>query len=225
MALSRARRATLVLLLGSSALVSACHHEPRTASEECYRRVALRRAFSGGRFDETAEAIQQTRCDAIASEERETAREEERRQEASRAESEERAHDDAQHFAAIRAAPRVPELGAMVPEMRATCEKQRAHFIQKSDAVYVCRLVGATLFACTVDDNLAADRCDGYYEGAELTDARDRVAETLGPPTSKSVTGGSRVFGWAGAGLSVLVQMYPHGVRMTTSRKPIADEQ
>jgi hypothetical protein len=178
-----------------------------------------------GHTDPTAEAIQDARCDALAQEERQVAREDAREtREAEAAEdarSNEAARRDSARLAAIRAAPKVPELGSTIAESRVICEHQRGQFISKTDTTYTCRIVGLPLFACTIGDSLRTDRCDGYYEGAELADVRQKVESKFGPPTSETVDAGFRVFGWETESTSLYVKMYAQGVRVTTSSKPL----
>lgn len=120
---------------------------------------------------------------------------------------------------AARRTPRVPELGATLPETRALCEQQRGVYVNRLSTVG-CHVGGATIFACTLDAESRADRCDGYYETADVATTRRAVEAAIGTPPKESVSAdGFRVFEWVNGGEVVTVTMYAKGVRMTHARR------
>jgi len=119
------------------------------------------------------------------------------------------------HIEAIRRSPTVPELGATVAEIRAICTQQRGEFVTVSSRVG-CRIRSQVIFACTLDDESRTDRCDGFYEGADLVASRKATEAKLGLPVRESVSAdGFRVFEWANGAETVIITMYARGVRIT----------
>ena len=119
-------------------------------------------------------------------------------------------------LAAIRQNPKVPELGATRAEAKVICERERGLWVDKDDKVG-CKVGGAVVFACAADE-LKMTRCTTYYEGAELTDWKERTIERLGAPESETISeNGFRVFEWANGTTSLT--MYERGVELTVSNK------
>lgn len=207
----------IALCLAIIPIIAACR-EPKTAEDECRNRNTLRRVGRGvsSAQNPVADTLEESRCDEIGREER--AERKERAAEA-KAERARRAELDRQTNAAlaqIRSSPRVPEIGAPLAELKVICGRQRGQFFTK--APYVgCTVGGPAIFACQLDDdgNLVT-RCDGYYEGADLSDSRRRIEEKLGQPERVGTSAeGFRIFIWAGG--TVQLTMYDRGVRMTTA--------
>lgn len=136
---------------------------------------------------------------------------------ARRAEAARPAPVDDEGLAAIRRAPKVPELGATQGEANLLCKRQRGRAREVRGSV-ACAVGDALLFACHLDDQEVFDRCDAYFEGSDPVEVRDGMAKSLGTWDTK-VRDGVRVFSWPGAGVSISV--YEPGVRVTTT-KPIS---
>lgn len=125
---------------------------------------------------------------------------------------------------AVRRSPRVPDLGATIAEMRTLCEQQRGSYVNRSSTIG-CRVGADVLFACTLDSDSRADRCDGFYETADVVASRRAVENALGNAPKESLSAeGYRVFEWANGNETVSVTMYSKGVRMTHARR-VGDAQ
>jgi hypothetical protein len=119
---------------------------------------------------------------------------------------------------------RVPDLGAPSTETRTLCEQQRGSYVDR-DSTIGCRVGGQTIFACTLNSDGRTDRCDGFYETADLASSRSAVEKAIGvPPTETLSSEGYRVFEWENGNETVTVTMYAKGVRMTHTRR-VADGQ
>lgn len=150
------------------------------------------------------------RCDDVA----------EARMRAAGASAERLSDDSDPAVVAVRRSPRVPEVGATVAEIRSLCQQQRAEFVNRS-AVLGCRIRNDQIFACTLDTDSRADRCDGYYESADIAASRQLVESKLGPPVHETVSGdGFRVFEWTTSNETITLTMYAKGVLMTHARLP-----
>lgn len=164
------------------------------------------------RTNPVADAVENARCDALAQGERQEARaaaQERRATNAARTQQEQAA---AAELASIRRRPEVPELGGTSAEARVLCERQRGAFSVNGESL-ACLVGGLPIFACATGGARLV-RCDGYYEDADLTASRRTVEERLGPPETETVADGFRVFSWKSS--TVLMTMYPHGVRLST---------
>lgn len=199
---------------------------PQSRAEACRNGNSWNRVgrAANGKDNSTTNAVEDLHCDAVEANEQAAGRErraEQRAQEASDEQARvERQGSDRRLSAElenIRRAPSVPEVGATVAEAQVLCTQQRGTFVSKPAGVG-CRIRGLQLFACTMSDG-QADRCDGYYEGADFAVTRRSVEAKLGPPTRESVSSdGFRVFEWSGGSETVVVTMYAKGVRMTHAR-------
>lgn len=191
-------------------LIAACN-PPQTAAEACRRQNAGNR-FSRGlnrQNSAVADAVEDARCDAIEREERAEARE----RSAANAKAVAARREE---LARTRREPSTPELGATPAEVRVLCERQRGVFQLDPNGVFGCRVGGPLAFAGVVRDGRVV-RVDGYFEGADLATTRARVSESMGPPTSETVSPeGFRVFVWEGT-RAVVVTMYANGVRVSVS--------
>jgi hypothetical protein len=120
-------------------------------------------------------------------------------------------------LAAIRQAPNIPELGATIQEAKILCERQRGQF-REDGIVAACRVGGSLIFVCKVDQAHQFNRCDGYYESADLASSRREIERQLGTPPSRErvSSSGYRVFEWSGDKWLILITSYDRGVRMTT---------
>jgi hypothetical protein len=132
--------------------------------------------------------------------------------------------DESPALVSVRRAPRVPELGATLPETRVLCEQQHGAFTNDSSSA-ACRVGRQLIFACALDQASRADRCDGYYEAADVVTSRQALEAKLGLPPKESLSPeGFRVFEWANGNETVSVTMYAKGVRMTHTRRATAGE-
>jgi hypothetical protein len=118
---------------------------------------------------------------------------------------------------AIQKKPRFPELGATRAEARAICERERGSWIDRGEKVG-CQIEHANVFACELDEQSSARACTHWKLGADLTDERDTIAETNGPPTSVARgERGFREYTWKAPTKTITLSGYPAGVSVTES--------
>lgn len=202
------------------AVSSAACRPARTASERCRKVNALSRMTTPQRDrDRVAETLEDMRCDAMEHEERREARHREVLDREREAQTEDANRKLEAVIAEIRRAPRVPELGSTRIEVRVLCEQQRAALYEQG-SVMTCAIRRVPLYTCTLDAGNIVDRCDGYFEAADLAAQRGSMTAQLGQPNREGVSAdGFRFFGWSAGERSVVITMYPRGVRVTTMRE------
>lgn len=217
----------VLVLFSFLALGSA--HRGQTKADNC--RVGNAIGHMGQPKDRVAEAIEDQRCDNLAQQERQQRALDQiaeearlaRQAEQKRVEAEATQQQQAANLAAeadadarqreTRAHPKIPELRATVSEARAICLQQSGKFVD--DSALRCTVGGRAIFVCSVDRTERVERCDGFYEGAELSEVRRRTETQYGPATSGGVTrDGFRIFKWQADGIEVNLAMYEHGVRV-----------
>lgn len=193
---------------------------PQTQAEACHRQNAANRfgRSINRQNSAVANAVEDSRCDAIEREERADARERASAESKAAAQRDARnAELDAQ-LATVRAAPSVPELGATTAEAKIMCERQRGNFAV-AEGRFGCRVGGPVVFAGTVDDGRIV-QTDAYYEGADLGSARLKVSSALGSPRDEQVSpDGFRVFTWVEPDRVVVLTMYAKGVRLSVQTR------
>jgi len=115
---------------------------------------------------------------------------------------------------AIQKHPKFPELGATRAEARAVCEHERGAWIDRGEKVG-CQILRANVFACEVDEG-AMRACTHWKLGADLTDERDTISETIGKPSSVGRGDrGFRVYTWETPTKTTTLSGYPAGVIVT----------
>ena len=119
-------------------------------------------------------------------------------------------------LAEIRANPKYPEIGATTAEAKTICTNERGQWVDQ-DAKLGCKLGGAVIFACSVDDDGTTTRCTHWLEGAELAETRRNMVEAHGQPESQDVANGYRVFKWSDG---TVLTGYERGVMITESKTP-----
>ncbi len=195
-----------------------------TAAERCRSSAAASQVMRGfsGKQNPVATALEDGRCDALEAQERsvEHQRNQERSADVTRRAELDRQVDVA--LAEIRRSPNVPEIGATVREGAVICERQRGAYSERIGsgprfddiAVVTCRVGGQPIFSCLVTEGRTT-RCDAFYEGGDLAEARRRLQASLGPAETETVSDdGFRVFTWRNG--AVVLTMYATGVRVST---------
>jgi hypothetical protein len=135
--------------------------------------------------------------------------------EATEAAANQQATDDEALFKQIQQHPKFPELGAMKPEAKATCEHERGQWIEQGTKVG-CKLRGESLFACQLADDGTMNGCTHWKLGADLTDERDAIMEKNGAPTtSERGERGFRVYTWSTPTKTITLTAYAAGVIVT----------
>jgi hypothetical protein len=166
---------------------------PRSPSEACKQR------------GEAAD-----RCEALAREEQFQAKQLEV--------EEERALDRqqdpilARELAAVRQAPRAPDLGGGIEDARVACDQQHGRYESVPPNGF-CRVGGVRIFTCAVDAKERLSRCDTYHEKADLLAKRAAMEKELGAPEREAEWSGFRVFVWKKG--TAAVAGYARGVRVT----------
>jgi len=195
----------------------------KTPSEACRRQAAANRMGRSFAPDPRLDAIENIRCDEMEREERREAREDAREKAVAEAKASARA--DAMNaaldakLAEIRAAPKVPELGATVAEAKIMCTQQRGAFSAPDDnGIYACRVGGPAIFICAADYDGLTTRCDGFFEGSDIAESRARIERDLGPADQQSIEGGVRVASWKRGRILVRAMMYDRGVRLSVAK-------
>lgn len=224
-----------VVLVVFSVLALGSAHRGQSKADNCRVGNAIGRINQPS--NRVAEALEDQRCDNLAQQERQQraldqvaeearlAREaEQKRIETEAAHQQQAANNaaeadvDARHRA-TRAHPKLPELRATVSEAKAICLQQSGKFAD--DSALRCSVGGRAIFVCSVDRSERIERCDVFYEGAELPEVRRRLETQYGPPASGGVTrDGFRIFKWQAEGIEVNLAMYEHGVWVAQALHP-----
>lgn len=214
-----------LVLLGCAGCAST---GPQSRADACRQQVAGQRVGRalGGKSSSTTDALEDLRCDAREAEDRAEAREksasdqahEDRIRRERAAQATQRATADAEVLA-IRRAPRLPELGTTRDEAIILCRQQRGTFSDPQRNAFSCKVGDRRIFACTIDAEGLANRCDGYIEDGDLAAARRAIEAKLGPSEAPTVSPeGFRVFRWDSGAASLILTSYERGIRMTHLR-------